>query len=446
MSVRAKLASQSAIIFMVRIFGAGLVFLTQAAIARTWGHAVLGDYLLIMASVNIVAVIMPLGFQTIGTYFAAEYRARGQGHLLRRFVWRSYAQTGLAALLAVIGAAVVANYTSLGSELFVQNWQPAAVLAIATAFVFLNAAFLVGLKHPFAGYSADGLFRPMLLVGLFALSLLLVGGKPGLSTFMWALAIGFAAVSVLHMAFTLYHILRLPNGLEPGLAEPRRWWRFALPWVLISLATDFFFDINLLSLSVLMGREELAIFGVCTRIFSLAGFGAAAVYAVTLPEMFEAEANADRAGFNQKIGDANLIATGISALLFVGVALFGSLVLMLFGPAFLVGAGPLAVLCLALVVRSMFGPASIVLSIHDRPYASLPAVGLGIVTLFVSNWLLVPGFGLMGAACAALIAITIWSAALWVTAYKLAGMDVSILPRVIAWRKTRSEASRVSSV
>ena len=28
---------------------------------------------------------LPLGFETIGTYFAAEYRARGEGRLLRGF-------------------------------------------------------------------------------------------------------------------------------------------------------------------------------------------------------------------------------------------------------------------------------------------------------------------------------------------------------------------------
>ena len=89
---------------------------------------------------------------------------------------------------------------------------------------------------------------------------------------------------------------------------------------------------------------------------------------------------------------------------------------MLFGPSFAAGAMPLAVLCLALVVRSVMGPASLVLSIHDRPYASLPAVALGVVSLVALNWLLVPPMGLMGAAMAATLAITIWSVALWWTA------------------------------
>ena len=75
----------------------------------------------------------------------------------------------------------------------------------------------------------------------------------------------------------------------------------------------------------------------------------------------------------------------------------------------------------------MMGPASLVLSIHDRPYASLPFVGLGIGALVLCNWLLVPQFGLMGAALAAIIAITVWSVGLWWVALRTAHMDVSIM-------------------
>ena len=120
----------------------------------------------------------------------------------------------------------------------------------------------------------------------------------------------------------------------------------------------------------------------------------------------------------------------MAVALFLGVAIAGPLVLMLFGNAFLAGAMPLAVLCLALVVRAVLGPAALVLSIHDHPYASLPAIGLGLGTLFVANQWLVPPFGLMGAAVAALFAITLWSLALWFTAMKLAGVDVSIRARL----------------
>ncbi len=434
MNLRRKLASQSAIIFAVRLIGAGLIFLAQAAIARAWGTPVLGEYLLVIATVNLVAMVIPLGFHTIGTYFTAEYRARGEGRRLRRFITRAYGQGLMASVLIFSAGWLALPLLGTAGKVVSAFWLQIAVLTIATATVFINSAVLVGMKRPYAGFFADGFFRPMLVIASFAVTALVLAPKGAeLATMFTLFAGGYALVALVHLGMTLRSVFSVPHG-EADDAEARRWWRFAVPWVLVSLATDFFFDIDLLALSTVMSRADLAIFGVCARIFALVSFGVAAVYAVTLPDVFEAEANSDREGFNRKIGDANLVATALSVVFFAAMGVGGPFALLLFGPAFLVGSGPLAVLCLALVIRSAFGPAPLVLSIHDRPYASLPAIGCGVGTLIGGNYLLVPALGLMGASISALIAITVWSGLLWLTARRVAGIDVSVFARLASGR------------
>lgn len=66
MSLFRRLVSQSAVIFGGRLFGAGLTFLVQAGIARFWGPSLLGEYLILVASTNLIAMVMPLGFQMVG--------------------------------------------------------------------------------------------------------------------------------------------------------------------------------------------------------------------------------------------------------------------------------------------------------------------------------------------------------------------------------------------
>ena len=437
MSIQRRLASQSSLIFAARLGGAGLVFLVQALIARIWGPELLGEYLLVIATVNLVAVVMPLGFHTVGTYFAAEYRARGERKQLIVFLTRAYAHVlATTVLLLLLGPSVIVLLDLRGTAL-AQHFVPVVLLAFGTAMVYVNGALLVGLKRPLAGFFADTLFRPMMLIVTFLVTMSFATPVDGFNAMLWGVSVGYVAIAIVHFLFVLATLPRLADTAPARAGEARRWWRFAMPWVLISLATDFFFDIDLLLLSHSLSHQELAIFGVCTRIFSLMSFGVAAVYAVTLPDMFESEANADRATFNRKVGDANFVASVLSIVLFVLVTLGAPLALMLFGPAFAVGAAPLAVLSLALVVRSVMGPASLVLSIHDRPYASLPSVGLGIVTLIVLNALLVPHWGLMGAALSAIVAITLWSVGLWYVALRTAKMDVSIMQ----WFRVRRAAA-----
>ncbi|MDP1729902.1 MAG: polysaccharide biosynthesis C-terminal domain-containing protein [Devosia sp.] len=442
---RRRLLSQSSNIFAGRLFGAGLVFLAQAAIARLWGAEILGEYLLVIAAVNIIAVAMPLGFETIGTYFAAEYRAKGEGRLLRGFMLRAYGHVVLVSLLLFLGGRQLFLFLGEPGRVLEAHWAPVCVMAFANALVLVNGALMVGLKRPYAGFFAESLFRPVLVISAVPIAAMALTPASAFDELIWIIALGLVVIATIHFAYVIAVVRTIPAELPPRPKEARRWWRFALPWVIVALATDFFFDLDVLLLSGLLSRGDLAIFGVCSRIFGLVSFGVVAVYAVNLPDMFESEAVSDRAGFHRKVGDANLVASILAAVLFCGVAAGAPLALMLFGPDFAAGAMPLTVLSLAMLVRALLGPAALVLSIHDRPYATLPAIGLGMGTLVVANLALVPRFGLMGAAIAAVLAQTVWSVALWFTALKTAKVDVSIVPRMreILARRRKLAASKV---
>jgi len=434
MSLRQRLLSQSTVIFGARLFGAGLTFLVQVAIARFLGSQALGEYILVMATVNIIAVMMPLGFEATGTYFAAEYRARGEGRLLRGFMVRAYAHIALTgAVILIVGQALAGLFGEAGSAI-ASHWTPAAILAIATAMVFVSGAMLVGLKRPFAGFFAETLFRPLLAIAGFAVAIAFSAGIEAINQILWVLSVGYAIVAVAQLLMLMGSAGEIPAGNGEPRAEIRRWWHFALPWVALAVVGDFFFDIDLLLLAGHMPHDQLAVFGVCTRIFSLVAFGVGAVYAVTMPDMFESEALKDRDGFHRKIGEANLVASGLSVALLGIVVLLSPLAFMLFGAEFQAGVIPLAILCVGLVVRSVFGPSSIVLSIHNRPYAALPAVGASLAALVGANLLLVPPLGLIGASLAALVAMTVWSSAMWLTTLHVAGVDVSIRARLGAAR------------
>ncbi len=451
MNIKVRLFSLSTIIFGVRVFGAAIIVVAQAGIARLWGSAVLGDYLLIIAAVNLVAMFMPLGFHTIGTYFAAEYRAKGRRGLLWRFLRKAYAHVVLAAIgIWVLGGALTSVYGGDFVTLpegflpdIAQYWMQASILASASAIIFVNGAVLVGLKRPFAGFFADGLFRPLLVIGAFVLATVFMGHGRQLGAMLWIFALSYCLVALVHFGLVFSAMKNLPDIAQPVDAETKeseaaRWWRFAMPWVLIAVSTGFFFDIDLILLSGLMDKETLAVFGVSARIFSLMAFGITAVYALALPDMFEDVANQRRAEFHRKVGDANLVATGLSLVMFIAILITGPLILMLFGPAFSAGAIPLAILCLVLVVRSVLGPADLVLSINEKPWSSLPAIVCAMGVLLLANAILVPLLALLGAALAALSAFTVWSIVLWLTVRSTAKIDVSIFPAIARLRQAKA--------
>jgi O-antigen/teichoic acid export membrane protein len=425
-----RIASQSIAIFAARLVGAAAAFLTQVLISRAWGAATLGDYLYIVAGVNIVATVMPLGFQVVGAYFAAEYQAFGAGRSLRAYAARAYGQAALVALaLTAAGACAVYFYFGLDPRV-VALGPPSLVMTMATAIVYLNGALLVGLKRPLAGLTVDILCRPMFALAGFILAATLLKGAVPLEPMLWIGAISYALVAAIQSRVVLRAVRALPAGVAADRAGRRRWWRFALPWIAISLAADYFFDLDLLLASRWMTGNEVAVFGVCARICSLLAFAIGTVYTVTMPDIFEAGARRDAEQFQRRIGDANLIAAALAIFLSILMFNIGPLLALVFGPEFAAAQRPLGILTLGLAARAVLGPASLVLSFHDRPYAALPAAAMGLVALVGANAALVPFAGIEGAAWAATAAMTLWSAVLWLTARRDVHLDVSILPRL----------------
>ncbi len=214
MSIARRLASQSGLIFLTRLFGAGVVFLAQAGIARFWGAGVLADYLVVIAAVNIVAVVMPLGFETIGTYFAAEYRAHAARGLLAGFMRRAYGHIAITAvLLWFLGPFALPLLGHSGSVL-AAHWWPVVIMAVATAVVYCNSALLVGLKRPYAGFFADTLFRPLLIVISLVLAGLALGEAARLEWLLWLIALGFALLAA---ALATFAFPRLSAAASVGL-------------------------------------------------------------------------------------------------------------------------------------------------------------------------------------------------------------------------------------
>lgn len=444
MSHRQKIKNltRSSGLFAGRMAGAAITFLVQAAMARYWGSAILADYLLLISAANIAGMMMPLGFQTVGSYFAVEYAAHGNRANLYRFVRRAYVQTGTSAVLLAL---VVWGMISLGvlDTSLAALVVPGLIFALAMASVFICGAVLVGLKHTCAGLLTDGLFRPLAVLSGFAVALQ-VGEGGNLNLMVQIMAGTYLIIALGCLIYTVKAVAAVPDDEAASPDQPQRWWRFAVPWVIITTSTEFFFDIDLLFLASTLDKTELAIFGVSARIFGLLAFGVAATYAVLLPDMMKADARKETDTFHRCLDDANLAAFTMSLVLLAITLVAGHWILALFGPAFEQGRWALSILCGILVVRTFFGPAELVLSLHDRPWAAMPAVLVGLGGLAAANMFLIPHHGLAGAAWAALIATFASGVVKWMTVRHLTGVDVSLPGRFQTRRAISIQAHTAS--
>ncbi|MDQ8726990.1 hypothetical protein, partial [Bradyrhizobium sp. LHD-71] len=214
MTIVARLVSQPAIIFAMRLAGAALMFLLQAGIARLWSVDLLGKYLLALAAINITACAMPLGFQTVGSYFAAEYWSADNRRNLSAFARRSFLHIAivfaLALPLVLLYAAPIGGLLRLPAEIL----APGLIMAAATAITFVNGSILVGTRRPLTAFAADTLAKPLVMAAGFIAASALFALDHRLVALIWTGALLYLAVALAHTAIVRATIKRIPDDRE----------------------------------------------------------------------------------------------------------------------------------------------------------------------------------------------------------------------------------------
>lgn len=101
-------------VFLMRVLGAALVYLSQVALARWLGRDDYGVYLSALAWLNLLALPAALGLPVAAVRFVPAYRVAGDWMRVRGFI----GQGGAAVLVggAVAGAAALAGLALAGTE------------------------------------------------------------------------------------------------------------------------------------------------------------------------------------------------------------------------------------------------------------------------------------------------------------------------------------------
>jgi O-antigen/teichoic acid export membrane protein len=257
------------------------------------------------------------------------------------------------------------------------------------------------------------------------------GGAPPVAAVAVACTLGATALSLAIQAGALRRRLR---GMLPGprAFAPRGWTRTALPIALIDLAGSGFNFADVLVLGFLLPPAEVGLYFAATRLVQLVVFVHYAASAVSAPRFAEAGARGDRAALARLVRHrARLTFLGVLAAA-LGVLAAAPLLLGLFGAGFRDGWPLLALLAAGHVLAGAFGPADDVLTMLGAERLCA-AITLTVLALAVALMLvLVPTFGVFGAAVSAALAVALRGLALAVAARRRLGLATPVFARGLA--------------
>ncbi len=422
------------------VAGFGTVALTLV-ITRSFSEAAAGAFFTAMSLFLIIEAVASLGAATGTVYFIARLRSLGQQHRIpevMRSATRPVAVVSVAAAVALVLLATPVARLLVHGQLGHAGARPAEVAAelraLAVALPF--AAMLDTVLGASRGYRAmgptvvvDRISRPILqLAGIGAAA---ATGSAALLAPLWALPYVPAACAVW---LWFRRIKRRPGpAITPTVPAPTlpattaatavaaplarraprhaaspqglRFWRFTGPRGLAALAQITIQRIDIVLVAIMRGPVEAAIYTAATRFLVAGQFSNVAIMMATQPRFTEMFARGDRPAANRVYQATTAWLILLTWPMYLLAVIFGPEILTVFGRSYREGASVMVILGLTMLLQTACGQVDMVLVTAGRSSWSL-ANGLLAVGLNVGlDVLLIPRYGITGAAIG-------WSAAI----------------------------------
>lgn len=398
---------------LFRISGAGFGYLIAVLSARLLTVEDFGSLQYVLGVLNVVFILGGLGLVKLIIRETAVGALDNSWNSARGLMTFAMAAGVLSTLLVGIAGYVLAIRTAHPDLLWVYGLG--LLLFVLRQLLLPLTAFMNGLRRIRSAHLGDFL-RDFLIVAVLAgLWLTIEQGTIG-EIEVTLVRIGATAIS-LGVLFVLF--LRISAALDgdwrntPRHFAPRSWLGTGLPLMLVAATSVVFHNADVMMLGLMRGTEEVALYYAASRSQGLIEAALAVTLMPLAPVISSRFHQGDLSGLRAVIRKTTLVSVSIALPMSIGLVVFAAAFLALFGEAFRAAEWAMQVLVIATMLTILLGPAEHVL-IMTRYQVQAALLALFAAALNVGlNWLLIPEYGLNGAALATAVSTVLLKGLLW---------------------------------
>lgn len=423
-----QLTRASAVSMAVRVTGLALAFLSHLVLSRALGANQYGQYMIALGWAMVLVIPARLGLDNSVLRFATIYREEG-----RAADFRGLIRFSLGAMI-LIGAAIVAVLL-LAKAVEFRPLEPIGWALIAGVGLLVPFSAILGwlsalvrtANRIFASQFYEQMLRPLLLM-MAVVAVIVAGG--GLNSGRAMLLTSGAVIAV--TAGLAIHARRIFSEMPTGQASfehRRNWLSVSWPLFLMAIVQELLNQVDLILLGLLSNATQAAHFAASMRLASLVTFGLMAIGTVSGPLIASAYHRNDLSELARIAKLSARFSTIFAALMAALLVALGRPALSLFGPGFDAAYPVLLVLLVGGMINSMTGSVGYLLTMTGRERMASIILAAALAASLVSNLILIPRLGAVGAAVASTLGLATWNLAMAITMRRSIGIDATALGR-----------------
>lgn len=414
----ARLRNSSGAALLILIASAALGYLAQLGTVRLIGPSSFGVYVYALAWVTLLSQLVTLGSHVSLLRLVSTYRARQEWALMVGVL-----RTTIGGTVIVGSAVAVAGWSCLWLRQSEQTELSLTLLVGLVAMPLLGlqlvmAAAVRAFGEVVAALAPERLARDSVALAILAGLIVSKLAPANAMSAMLAMLASAATILLLSLSLAMRHWP--PQARHSARSyQLAIWFRPALPLTAIMMADVVMARFGVVILGMTGNTHGAGIFAVCFGLSVLVAMPRMALATAFAPAVAALNAQGDTAGLQALIRRSALISLAGAMAVAIPAAFYTPTLLTLFGPDFSTGRNAALILIFGQLVASAAGPQQHLLTMTGRERAAasmhLAAAAGGTALCFV----LVPGFGMTGAAVAVTAAVIGWNIAMaiFVTAH-----------------------------
>ena len=432
--------------FVLRLFYLASGFITTLLLTKWIGAEGLGVYNFVISWVLLVAIFVKFGLEDYLVRETAAAHGRQDPETAVR-LWNF--SRGFILVTSLVAAACF--YCSLTLFEFKNpNLRPTFALGVAMipllTLIAIYRGYFRANKQILKSQIPEYLLRPILLMVTIGLFLWFsVPGRPVLAMLINALAT-FAA-----MAFCMF--VGKPKRVEPNTDKPlsdattpvssvfpgygkasKVWLLGAFPFVVIAGISVINQRTDRLMLGAMRDMQSVGFYSVAVQMAMVVNFTLIGLNQAIAPLVAERH-DANRSQELQKalIQSTNIATIG-SLLILTALVVLGPMVLSVFGPEFSASYLPMIIIAVGQLMNVATGPVGTLLAMSRQERLVGFGLTLSVVCNIALNYLLIPLYGVSGAAIATATSVGILNVLLVVFAKRILGINTNVCAFLIPGR------------
>ncbi|MCI0710616.1 MAG: oligosaccharide flippase family protein [Chloroflexi bacterium] len=388
------------LVFVLQVVGSGLLYLLNLIYERWFGTIAFGQFIFLLSWLQIFGAISELGFSQSSLRFLPTYEENSQHSLTRGFlVWSAVVVTLTGTIIGLIAAGVFSIAPQLNDY---RNLAPAFMFTPVFALQFLVLNISRGFGNVVLAFFPELILKPIFGI-LSAIVLLRFSGIPDRMLGISAYTVGVGMVMLIFVVQIITYF-RDKLQVRKNIYQPKTWLMYSFPLMGMRVNQVFFQRISTIIIGFMINPSAIAIYAVSERISSFAVFfqrAAVFVFAPLIAPLHEKGDNETLNKYISMIADWSFFSSvGVSVVLVI----FSPFLLGMFGEEYLEGQFVLIVLLLAQITHGFTGPAPLTLDLTGHQGLNFKIHVGGTILAVVLHVMLIPLWGIEGAAIALVLA------------------------------------------